>query len=130
MSRGRILVVDNEPTMRQILRDFLTYIGYDVRTADDGLAAVELVQTTTPDLVLLDIAMPGLDGIETLRRIAAHRAALPVVMVTAYDDVHTESQGSVQAAADYVTKPFNLETLERVVATQIARYRGRATAQD
>jgi DNA-binding NtrC family response regulator len=127
MSRGTILVVDDEPLMREVLRDFLTTIGFEIRTADDGWSALEVIRQTPLDLVLLDIAMPGMDGIETLRQITTRRADLPVVMVTAYDDVNTASQAYLEAAAAYVTKPFNLDALERVVATQIARSRGRET---
>ena len=119
MSAGKVLVVDDEPEVRQVLHEFLVSRGYDVTVAEDGVEALSILQTVKPDLVLLDVAMPGMDGVETLKRIVALNPALPVIMVTANADIGVTSKLLALGAVDYVPKPFDLEYLDQAVSIQV-----------
>lgn len=119
MRPGKVLVVDDDPEVRQVLREFLSSRGYDVTTASGGAEAVAIVETTKPDLVLLDVAMPDMDGVETLKRIVAIQPALAVIMVTANADIGITSKLLALGAVDYVPKPFDLDYLDQAVSTQV-----------
>lgn len=119
MRPGKVLVVDDDPEVRQVLREFLSSRGYDVTTASGGAEAVAIVETTKPDLVLLDVAMPDMDGVETLKRIVAIEPALAVIMVTANADIGITSKLLALGAVDYVPKPFDLDYLDQAVSTQV-----------
>ena len=119
MRLGKVLVVDDELEVRQVLREFLSSRGYDVTTASGGAEAVAIVGTIKPDLVLLDVAMPDMDGVETLKRIVAIEPALAVIMVTANADIGVTSKLLALGAVDYVPKPFDLDYLDQAVSTQI-----------
>ena len=119
MRLGKVLVVDDELEVRQVLREFLSSRGYDVSTASGGAEAVAIVGTIKPDLVLLDVAMPDVDGVETLKRIVAIEPALAVIMVTANSDIGTTSKLLALGAVDYVPKPVDLDYLDQAVSTQV-----------
>ena len=119
MALGKVLVVDDELEVRQVLFEFLSSRGYDVTTASGGAEAVAIVETVKPDLVLLDVAMPDMDGVETLKRIVAIEPALAVIMVTANSDIGTTSKLLALGAVDYVPKPFDLDYLDQAVSTQV-----------
>jgi len=119
MSPGKVLVVDDEPEVRQVLLEFLSSRGYDVSVASGGAEAVALVESTRPDLVLLDVAMPGMDGVETLKRIVAIDPELAVIMVTANADIGVTSKLLALGAVDYVPKPFDLDYLDQAVSIQV-----------
>ncbi len=119
MRLGTVLVVDDELEVRQVLREFLSSRGYDVTTASGGAEAVAIVETIKPDLILLDVAMPDMDGVETLKRIVAIEPALAVIMVTANSDIGTTSKLLALGAVDYVPKPFDLDYLDQAVSTQV-----------
>ena len=119
MSAGKVLVVDDEPEVRQVLQEFLTSRGYDVSVAAGGLEAIALVETVKPDLVLLDVAMPDIDGVETLRQIVELQPTLPVIMVTANADIGVTSKLLALGAVDYVPKPFDLDYLDQAVSIQV-----------
>lgn len=119
MRTGKVLVVDDEPEVRQVLLEFLSSRGYDVTAASGGAEAVAIVETTKPDLVLLDVAMPDMDGVETLKRIVAIEPALAVIMVTANADIGITSKLLALGAVDYVPKPFDLDYLDQAVSTQV-----------
>ena len=119
MRQGKVLVVDDEPEVRKVLVEFLSGLGYDVTAASGGAAAIALVDTMKPDLVLLDVAMPDMDGVETLKRIVAIRPALAVIMVTANADIGITSKLLALGAVDYVPKPFDLDYLDQAVSTQV-----------
>ncbi len=108
--RPRVLVVDDDPKVLDALRRGLTVHGYEVLTSADGLQAVEVAQRERPDLVILDIMLPGLDGIEVCRRLRSLSAA-PILMLTARDEVADRVQGLDAGADDYLAKPFALEEL-------------------
>jgi two-component system response regulator MprA len=108
----RILVVDDERAVRDSLRRALELEGYDVELAADGEEALERLNTNgEPDAVILDILMPKLDGLEVCRRLRREGHRLPVLMLTARDEVENRVAGLDAGADDYVTKPFALEEL-------------------
>jgi len=117
---GKILVVDDEPEVRQLMEHFLTDRGYEVRIAENGRLALVTLDTFTPDVVLLDMHMPEMDGLETLRRLVVRSPSLPVIMITVNEDIETTARLLQLGAADYVPKPFNLEYLEQAISIQLS----------
>jgi len=112
----KILVVEDEPTLLETLEYNLTRQGYQVYTAADGLAALEVAQRERPDAIVLDIMLPGLDGFEVCR-ILRREMSVPILMLTARDDEVDKIVGLEVGADDYLTKPFNMrELLARVKA--------------
>jgi signal transduction histidine kinase len=112
-----ILVVDDLPENRELLEAYLDAAGYRVQSAADGRAALELTAATPPDLILLDVMMPGVDGYQVCRTLKAgeETAFIPIVMLTALQDFQHRLQGIEAGADDFLTKPFNqLELLTRV----------------
>jgi two-component system response regulator MprA len=107
----RILVVDDDPSLRQALKRALRLEGYDVELAADGSEALDAIAADTPDLVVLDVAMPGLDGLEVSQRLRAGGNRVPILMLTARDAVGDRVAGLDAGADDYVVKPFALEEL-------------------
>jgi DNA-binding response OmpR family regulator len=120
MSLGRILVVDDDSEVRQLLRDFLSDRGYDVVVAENGLEALSTLDTQRPDLVLLDVAMPEMDGLETLKRMVMLDPPVPVIMVTANADISLTSKLLAIGAVDYIPKPFDLDYLDQAVSIQFS----------
>jgi len=117
---GRILIVDDEQTVRDVLAEFFTEQGYEVATADSGADALRGLPETRPDLVLLDVRMPGIDGVETLRRLRTIAPGVSVIMVTANEDVALARTTLKLGALDYVAKPFDFAYLERSVVAGLA----------
>ena len=107
----RILLVDDEPAVRESLRRALQLEGYDVALAGDGLEALDSVRADGADAIVLDVSMPRLDGLETCRRLRSEGSSLPVLMLTARDEVADRVAGLDAGADDYVVKPFALEEL-------------------
>jgi two-component system, OmpR family, response regulator MprA len=107
----RVLVVDDEPPVRDALERALTLEGYMVELAEDGSQALKKVATEEPDVIVLDVLMPGVDGLETCRRLRAEGHGLPVLMLTARDAVSDRVDGLDAGADDYLVKPFALEEL-------------------
>jgi len=108
-SKGLILVVDDEPRNRELLHDLLAVNGYDVIDAENGIAALKAVDSQEFDVILLDVKMPGLDGLEVCRRLKANQATapIPVFMVTALTDREQRDLGIEAGANDYLTKPID-----------------------
>ncbi len=113
----RALVVDDEATLAELLSMALRYENWDVRTAGDGLTALRVARDFKPDVVILDVMLPDLDGLEVLRRLHADFPSLPVLFLTAKDAVEDRIAGLTAGGDDYVTKPFSLEEV-------VARVRG------
>jgi two-component system response regulator MprA len=111
MSAMKILVVDDERAVRESLRRALELEGYDVELAGDGLEGLARVEESQPDVLILDVLMPGMDGLEMCRRLRRGDNRLPVLMLTARDAVENRVAGLDAGADDYVTKPFALEEL-------------------
>jgi DNA-binding response OmpR family regulator len=123
MPAKKILVVDDEPEVRKLMEHFLTERGYEVRIAENGRLGLQALDTFMPDVVLLDMHMPEMDGLETLKHLTARVPSLPVIMVTVNDDVVTTSRLLELGAADYVPKPFNLDYLEQAINIQLSATR-------
>ena len=104
----KILVVDDEEQIRDVLSDFLTKKGYEVVSASNGEEALELTETEKPHVILLDVKMPGIDGIETCRRLKEDEKtrSIPIVMITAFADREVEAY--IEGADDFIVKPFNM----------------------
>jgi two-component system, OmpR family, response regulator len=113
----RVLVVDDEPTLAEVLASVLRYEGWEVQTAGDGSSAVRTARDFQPDAVILDIMLPDFDGLEVLRRLRATSPKVCVLFLTARDAVEDRIAGITAGGDDYVTKPFSLEEV-------LARLRG------
>ncbi len=105
----RVLVVDDEPTLAELVTLALRYEGWDVRSALDGGNAVRVAREFRPDVVVLDVMLPDFDGLEVLRRLRAEVGSLPVLFLTAKDSVEDRIAGLTAGGDDYVTKPFSIE---------------------
>jgi two-component system, OmpR family, KDP operon response regulator KdpE len=113
----RILVVDDEPQITRVLRTSLGAQGYDLRVANDGEAALEIMKNWLPDLVITDLAMPRMDGLELCRRVRA-KSEVPIIVLSVRGEERTKVQALDAGADDYVTKPFGMsELLARVRAS-------------
>ena len=112
----RILVVDDEPQITRVLRTSLSSQGYDIRVANDGETALEILKDWTPDLVITDLSMPNMDGLELCRRLRA-KSQIPIIVLSVKGEERTKVQALDAGADDYVTKPFGMsELLARVRA--------------
>ncbi|ARE75839.1 MULTISPECIES: response regulator transcription factor [Streptomyces] len=108
---ARILVVDDEPAVREALRRSLAFEGYAVQTAVDGIDALDRAASYAPDLIVLDIQMPRMDGLTAARRLRAGGSVTPILMLTARDTVGDRVTGLDAGADDYLVKPFELDEL-------------------
>ena len=111
MAAAAILVVDDDAPIRRMLDRTLSADGYEVRSAADGGAALAAVEQSVPDLIVLDVAMPGLDGLAVCRRLRRRGLATPVLLLTARDGLADRVEGLDAGADDYVVKPFETEEL-------------------
>jgi DNA-binding response OmpR family regulator len=125
-ARARVLLVDDEPQFREMLVEYLTGEDFEVREAASGEEALPHVTTWRPDIILLDLMMAGIGGLETLRRVKIMRPDACVVMVTAVDDLDVARSALAAGAADYVTKPFTFQYLDAVLAIHMPSERGDA----
>jgi DNA-binding NtrC family response regulator len=117
-SSKKVLIVDDEQTIRDSLSLLLKH-NFQVSTAGDGLEAINLLESSEPDLILLDVMMPKLDGIETLKRIRQTNANIPVVMLTATNTVKTAVEAMKFGAIDYINKPFDVEELTSLIVNTL-----------
>jgi DNA-binding response OmpR family regulator len=131
MSRSeRILIVEDEPNVRLVFRTALASNDYLLATAQDGETALQYLEQEPVDLVLLDLQMPGMGGMEVLRRLREAGNHVPVVIVTAHDSVPNVVQAMRLGAIDFVSKPLTLSTLRNVVADVLVRHASDATEAD
>lgn len=116
--RGSVLVVDDEPTIAEVVSRYLERAGYDVRSAGDGAQALRLVAESRPDLVVLDVMLPGLNGLEVMRRLRdLERDRVPIILLTAKGEESDRVVGLRLGADDYIVKPFSpAELVARVDA--------------
>ena len=121
MSMQRVLVVDDDPAITSVLKRGLSYSGFAVDTASSGTEGLDLARDRPPDVAVLDIMLPGMDGLELLRRLRAADSQLPVLFLTGRDAPSDQVQGLEQGADDYVTKPFTFEVLAARVRALLRR---------
>lgn len=119
--RGKILVVDDELNVAQMLAEYLSEQGYQVATAHGGIEALTKIDLEKPQVILLDIRMPGMDGVEVLRRIRSFDMQVGILMISANDDVELAKQTIAMGAFDYTLKPVDFAYLSRAVDTMMAR---------
>jgi two-component system response regulator MprA len=122
-ARARVLIVDDDPKILSLLRRGLSFEGYQVTTAEDGLGALASARDEPPDLVVLDVMMPGLDGLEVCRRLRAGAEDVPILMLTARDTVPDRVAGLDAGADDYLVKPFAFDELLARVRALLRRSR-------
>lgn len=108
---ANILVVDDEESLTDLVSSALRFAGYDVTTESNGYDALRAIKHRTPDLVVLDVNMPEMDGFEVCRRLRRDGLDIPVIFLTARDDIEDLRMGFRQGGDDYLTKPFSLEEL-------------------
>ena len=104
-----IVVVDDEPSIRELLVASLHFAGFDVETAASGSEAIEVIERVHPDLIVMDVMLPDIDGFTVTRRIRQNGVVVPVLFLTARDDTQDKIMGLTVGGDDYVTKPFSLE---------------------
>lgn len=123
----RILVVDDEPQITRVLRTSLSSQGYDLRVANDGETALEIMKDWTPDLVITDLAMPNMDGLELCRKLRPS-SHIPIIVLSVRGEERTKVHALDAGADDYVTKPFSIEELLARVRANLRRSRGNEEA--
>ena len=120
---ARILIVDDEPEILRLVVDYLVAAGFTTETASSGIQAVERAAATTPDLVILDLGLPGLDGLDVARTLRRN-SDVPIIMLTARDDETDKLIGLELGADDYMTKPFSPRELVARVRAVLRRRAG------
>ena len=118
--KGHILVVDDEPQITRVLRTSLSSQGYDIRMANDGETALEIMKDWTPALVITDLSMPNMDGLELCRRLRVV-TQVPIIVLSVRGEERTKVQALDAGADDYVTKPFGIEELLARVRANLRR---------
>lgn len=121
---NHILVVDDESDVRELLSKFLTRRGYEVNTANDGMAAIEAIRDSRPDIVLLDIRLPKIDGLSVLQQLRDESANVAIITMSGIADEDTARKSLELGAADFITKPFNLPYLETSLLAKLILLEG------
>jgi two-component system KDP operon response regulator KdpE len=124
---GRILVIDDEPQITRVLRAALSAQGFDVRTANDPEEGLQVFKDWPPDLVVTDLMMPGLSGVEVCRAIRS-QSKVPVLVLSVRDHERSKVEALDAGADDYVTKPFNIQELLARVRAHLRRTPERTTS--
>jgi DNA-binding response OmpR family regulator len=126
--KTRILIIEDEPAMVAGLRDNFEYEGYEVISADDGVAGLERVFADDPDLVVLDVMMPRMSGLEVCKQVKARRPSVPIIMLTARGQEIDKVVGLELGADDYVTKPFSIRELMARIKAVLRRVPAQSAA--
>jgi two-component system, OmpR family, response regulator MprA len=129
-NRARMLVVDDEPSIVDFIRLGMRYEGFRVDDASDGMIGFDMAQRLRPDIIVLDVMLPGMDGLEVCRRLRASESTsdIPILMLTAKDEVRDRVTGLESGADDYLTKPFSFEELLARVRALLRRQQRIAAA--
>ena len=118
-SRGTVLLVDDDQKFRQLLHEFLELKGYTVATAATGEEMLERLSNLTPAVVLLDVMLPGMDGILAFKHLRLLRPNLPVIFITNTDSDRTREEAVTLGSNEYLLKPFSFDYLETILLTRI-----------
>lgn len=124
MAEASLLVVEDDANILELLSASLRFAGFDVRSAMSGSAALAAAQDQRPDLVVLDVMLPDVDGFEVIKRLRAEGERVPVVFLTARDGTDDKIRGLTLGGDDYVTKPFSLEELTARIRAVLRRTAG------
>jgi DNA-binding NtrC family response regulator len=116
----KVLVIDDEPDICSLFKELLGNEGYGVVTAQDGLEGLERYGESKPDVIILDLKMPRMGGMETLRNIRKVDKDVIVIIITAYGSAFTVREAADLNVYEYISKPFNIETVKRVVSEALA----------
>lgn len=127
---AHLLVVDDEPNIRDLLASSLRFAGFEVTTAADGNGALHGVDAADPDLIVLDVMLPDMDGFTVARRLRERDITTPILFLTARDDMADKVQGLTVGGDDYVTKPFGLEEVVARIRAILRRTNGTADEDD
>jgi DNA-binding NtrC family response regulator len=117
---SKILVIDDEPDFSRLFASVLTEMGYEVSTASGGRQGLVKIRENPPDIVFLDVKMPQMDGLECLRRIRKTKRRFVIVVMTGYGDIESAREAMRLGADEYISKPFDLDDLKRLV-NELAR---------
>ncbi len=117
--KGRVLAVDDEEHITEVIKLHLENRGYEVFTANSGEEGIEVFQAKKPQVIVLDIMMPGMNGLDVLKKVAQLDPAVDVIMLTALDDTMLALEAIRLGAYGYVTKPINMGRLEELIAEKI-----------
>ncbi len=128
MTKTRILLVDDDPNIRQLVNLYLEKEGFEVEMADTGDAALKQFRASPPNLMLLDVMLPGMDGWQVLRE-ARKTSNIPIIMLTAKDEVFDKVLGLELGADDYIAKPFDMKELVARIKAVIRRYQAPETTE-
>jgi two-component system, OmpR family, response regulator len=128
-AEARLLVVEDDANIVELLGASLRFAGFEVATATDGQQALRLARTYRPDLMVLDVMMPGIDGFEVVRRLSAEGNRCPVLFLTARDSTDDKITGLTVGGDDYVTKPFSLDEVVARIRAVLRRSAGAAVAE-
>lgn len=129
-AQGKILVVEDDQGIQRMLSDYFKHIGYEVATASDGESGIRAALEERPDAVILDVMLPKTDGYSVCRHIRERNPALPILILTAKDDVVDKVLGLEMGADDYITKPFSLRELEARLKSVLRRMRAKVKEGD
>ncbi|MDI1459766.1 response regulator transcription factor [Catellatospora sp. KI3] len=127
MPEANLLVVEDDPNILELLSASLRFAGFDVKAVGDGATALDAAAKNRPDLVVLDVMLPDLDGFEVIKQLRADRGRVPVVFLTARDATDDKIRGLTLGGDDYVTKPFSLEELTARIRAVLRRTNGEDT---
>ncbi|MBC7230854.1 MAG: response regulator [Actinobacteria bacterium] len=120
---AKLLIVDDNEGVRHLVARWLERAGFEVREAGDGEEAVEMIRRDTPDIVLADIRMPKLDGIELARIVKSEHPGVKIILMTAYSSPQTIAQARREGVDDYLEKPFTKDQVERIAREALAASR-------
>lgn len=123
MTQEKILVIDDELFVRELLQEFLSKEGYKVYLAESGEKAINLVKTTPVEIALIDLKMPGMDGISTLKEIKKIAPNIIAIILTGYPTIESSIEALRSGAYDYVVKPFKLNDLKNTIEKGLNEYR-------
>lgn len=124
----KILLVEDEPRLRRIVKDYLSAQGYETYEAGDGISAIKKFEAAVPDMVILDIMLPGIDGFTVAERLR-EKTPVPIIMLTAKSEEEDTLRGLENGADDYMTKPFSLKELEARMKAVFRRFDPEANAE-
>ena len=127
--KTKVLIVDDEPAIREVLEMILQEWGYDVRLASDGAEAKQLVETYDPEIVISDVVMPQLSGLDLLRCLKTGNPNRPVIMVTAHASIDLAVESMKQGAQDFITKPMDYPKLRAILKAAEADIQTRQTSR-
>jgi DNA-binding response OmpR family regulator len=130
-TQEKLLIVEDDPAIQRMIGDYFRHVGYEVISASEGEAGVRMALNDKPTVMVLDLMLPKLDGLSVCRQVRERNPSLPIIMLTAKDDIVDKVLGLEMGADDYMTKPFSLRELEARVKSVLRRVRAKsAEAED